>query len=237
MTQKIMATLVHFERTGDRYAVLRLKPERSSWKHKPGQYTEITFSEGKDPLSKIYSIGSALRDDEVLDFCIQWNDPQLVELSKGWRVNTSAFALQPAAGNFHIPPYNTPVVLLAGGSGITPLKAILEDRLYKAGKSKDSAETVLLYGCSDDQEIPFYEELKNLAVRNPGKVTVRFFAEKILVKDRSRAEPGRPLSAIAAYLNANAEYLMCGPPPFLDSARASLLQSKIPAEQIHQDRY
>ena len=237
MTQKIVATLVHFERTGDRYAILRLKPERNSWKHKPGQYTEITFAEGNEPLSKIYSIGSALRADDELDFCIQWNDPQLEKLARSWQVNKTEFLLQPAAGNFHIPPYDKSVVLLAGGSGITPLKAILEDRLYNAGKEKDAAETVLLYGCSDDHEIPFYEELKKLADQNPGRVVLRFFAEKILAKGQSRAEPGRPLAVIGPYLNADAEYLMCGPPPFLDAVRAALLLAKIPTEQIHQDRY
>lgn len=237
MAQKIMATLVHFERTGDRYAVIRLKPQTNNWKHKPGQYTEITFGEGPDALTKTYSIGSAMRADDSLDFCMQWNDPQLSELAKSWQTGQTEFGLSPAAGHFHIPSYKRSVVLLAGGSGITPLKAILEDRMYHAGKGQDSARSVLLYGCSDDQDIPFHDALKALADRHADRITLRFFAERLLAKDGGRAEVGRPLSALATYLTADAEYLMCGPPPFLDAARAVLLQAQIPAEQIHQDRY
>jgi ferredoxin-NADP reductase len=235
LAQKITGTLVQFERLGDRYAVLQIKPNSNSWKHNPGQYTEIGFSEGEKPLNKIYSIASAVRDDGVLDFCIQLNDVDLLEASKTWVLAKTEFKLAPAAGNFHVPPYQRPVVLLAGGSGITPLKAILEDRVYNGGK--DLAQTVLLFGCSDDEEIPFHEELRRLAASRPAQVIVRFFAEKKIAKDDKRAEAGRPMAVLDTYVSPDSDYLMCGPPPFLNATRAHLIQAGIPAEQIHQDRY
>lgn len=231
MAHNISAKLVHFERLGERYAILRVQPEKDLWSHRPGQYTEIYFGEGTNAFSKIYSIASA--HHELLDFCIQMNDPQLVESSKSWIVNETTYELKPAAGNFYVPPYTTPVVMIAGGSGVTPLKAIFEDRAMQ----ETVARTVMLYGCGDDLEIPFYQELKTLAEDSKGKVEVRFFAEHSLDPSKSRAESGRPLSALLDYISFESDYLMCGPPMFMEATRAALIKAGISPLQIHQDRY
>lgn len=232
MTHKISAVLERFERLGERYAILQIKPEKELWSHRPGQYTEIEFGEGEKAFHKVYSIASA--HNELLDFCIQWNDPQLLESALHWKIGVTTFHLKPAAGNFYVPPHQTPVVLIAGGSGVTPLKAILEDRAKQDNKA---AKTVLLYGCSDDNEIPFHDELTRIAKNTTGSVDVRFFAEHQLDKSNSRAEPGRPLQVLSQYLDFDTEYLMCGPPPFMEATRAALIKAGISPQQIHQDRY
>lgn len=232
MTHKISATLVRFERLGERYAILQIQPDKALWSHRPGQYTEIEFGEGEQSFIKTYSIASA--HNELLDFCIQMNDPQLVEASENWEVGTTTFQLKPAAGNFYIPPYETPVILIAGGSGVTPLKAIFEDR---AKEGPGAARTVLLYGCGDDFEIPFHDELVTVAQDAKGPVEVRFFAEHILDQQKSRAESGRPLQVLPQYVAFDTEYLMCGPPPFMEATRAALIKAGISPQQIHQDRY
>ena len=234
MTHKISATLVRFERLGERYAILQIQPQRELWSHRPGQYTEIQFEEGGNAFSKVYSIASAHHD--ILDFCIQMNDPQLLEASKNWVPGETKFGIKAAAGNFYIPPYETPVVLIAGGSGVTPLKAIVEDRAASSA-TVAVGNTLLLYGCADDQEIPFYEELKSLAASSKNKIHVRFFSEHILHRGSSRAEVGRPLSVLNQYVSYESEYLMCGPPPFMEATRAALIKAGISPRQIHQDRY
>lgn len=232
MSHIISATLVRFERLGERYAILQMKPQKDLWSHRPGQYTEIQFGEGDNAFSKVYSIASA--HHEVLDFCIQMNDPLLAAASLSWSPGITEFFLKPAAGNFYNPPYETPVILIAGGSGVTPLKAIFEDR---ALASSDVAKTLLLYGCGDDSEIPFYAELKNVAGLSQGKAQVRFFAEHVLDQAGSRAEVGRPLSVLSQYVSHDSEYLMCGPPPFMEATRAALIKAGVSMQQIHQDRY
>ncbi|MBC7659078.1 MAG: FAD-dependent oxidoreductase [Chitinophagaceae bacterium] len=231
MPPHFLATLVHYERIGERYGILRLKPEGEQWTHNPGQYTKILFGTGALSFAKTYSIASAMRADGVLDFCIQLNDPQLLDDEKQWEVGKTQFSLTKPAGKFYLPNYASPVILLAGGSGVTPLKAILEDRLTN-GDPK--ALSLLLYGCGDDAEIPFHDDLKSLSARH-SQFAVRFFAEKRA--DKSRAEVGRPLDVLSTLIDTKAEYLMCGPPSFMEAARAQLTQAGISSQQIHQDRY
>ena len=232
MTLTISATLVRFEQLGDRYTTLHIQPQKDSWSHKPGQYTEIQFGVGDKAFSKVYSIASA--SQEFLDFCIQMNDPRLLDAMTTWIPGETRFLIKPAAGHFYIPPYEAPVVLIAGGSGITPLKAIVEDRVAGA---RDAAHTLLLYGCADDKEIPFFDELNRLAAASKNLVHVRFFAEHILNRGSSRAEFGRPLSVLNQYVSYESEYLMCGPPPFMEATRAALIKAGISPQQIHQDKY
>ncbi len=231
MTHKIPASLIHYERLGERYAILKLRPEGKSWAHKPGQYTEIQFGEGDAAFSKIYSIATASQDS--LEFCIQMNDARLLEAAKQWQSGQGLFQIKAAAGNFYNPPHETSVVLIAGGSGVTPLKAIFEDRITH----DSSLSTTLLYGCGDDKEIPFFTELRKWELDSKGRAKVRFFAEHIVDQAGGRAELGRPLNVLNEYVDFAAEYLMCGPPPFMEATRAALIKAGVSPLQIHQDKY
>lgn len=214
------------EPVGNRYAVLNITPDTPApLPQRPGQYTQITFSPDQNPLTNVYSIASAPRTDGSFELCVQLNDERLKAMLPLWEQGQGAVEYSKPAGNFFVPAETLPAVLIAGGSGITPLKAILEERV------KQGAETVLLYGCSDDRAIPFYESLKALA----GPSTeILFFAETVAA---GRAIRGRPQDKLSNYAAARKHFLMCGPPPFMDAIRKSLLDAGVSAEHIHQDRY
>ena len=227
MSAKIKGRISKVEPVGSRYAVLSINPEvPRPLPQRPGQYTQITFSPEKEPLTNVYSIASAPRADGSFELCVQLTDERLKGLISLWQSGkgrTVEYTLP--AGNFFVPPESVASVLIAGGSGITPLKAILEER------AKQNAETVLLYGCSDDKAIPFYTDLKAL---DKGPTEVHFFAETVSL---GRATLGRPQQKLAAYIDPDKHFLMCGPPAFMASIRHELAAAGVSDQHIHQDRY
>jgi ferredoxin-NADP reductase len=121
------------------------------------------------------------------------------------------------------------VVMLAGGVGVTPLRAILEE-LATAPR-----RVTLLYREGSPEEVIFHPELRALAEAAGADV-------RLLVGQRgSPAMPADPL-APANLLQlvpdvAAADVLICGSPSFTESALASLRLLGLPASHVHAERF
>lgn len=225
--REFRASVRRIEYVGRRYAIVEalVSPD---FIHSPGQYTKVVFEDNEGTFERYYSIASAPRGDGSFELCLILDDQRTRQLVAGWATG-STFRCSAPAGRFAIPHKQRPVVCIAGGSGITPLKAIIEDRLQHGA----TTATVLLYGCQTDAEIPFYEALKELADEHPA-FHLQIFADQISM---GRALPGRPLDQLDRFIIENADYLLCGPPAFMEAARGLLLQRGVAPEAIHQDRY
>jgi ferredoxin-NADP reductase len=225
--REFRASIGRIEFIGRRYAIIGalVSPE---FIHKPGQFTKVIFEDQEGTFERYYSIASAPRGDGSFELCLILDDQRTRDIVASWAPGSTLRCTAPA-GRFPIPAKDQPIVGIAGGSGITPLKAIIEDRL----QAKGTAHTALLYGCQTDAEIPFYEELQDLARQHP-EFQLQIYADQIT---QGRAFPGRPLDHLDRFIIAKAEYLLCGPPAFMEAARARLLEQGVAAEAIHQDRY
>jgi ferredoxin-NADP reductase len=215
------------EYVGRRYAIIEAQGS-PDFIYSPGQFTKVIFEDNEGSFERYYSIATAPRGDGSFELCLILDDQRTRNLVAGWTPGSS-FRCSAPSGRFAIPPKDRPVVGVAGGSGITPLKAIIEDRL----QHKASAPTALLYGCQSDSEIPFYEDLTELANEH-ASFKLQIFADHITM---GRALPGRPLDQLDRFIIANADYLLCGPPAFMEAARALLIQRGVASDAIHQDRY
>lgn len=118
------------------------------------------------------------------------------------------------------------VVLIAGGIGITPLRALI-DPLAAAGE-----DLVLLYRASRRGDIVFHRELAWLAAS--GRLTVHY-----LLGPRD-ANPG-PLSAerITSLVPdiQNRDVFLCGSSSMIQAAGESLREARVPRRHIHQERF
>jgi predicted ferric reductase len=118
------------------------------------------------------------------------------------------------------------VVLIAGGIGITPLRALI-DPLAAAGE-----DLVLLYRASRRTDIVFHRELEWLAAS--GRLTVHY-----LLGPRD-AQPG-PLSAdritgLVPDIQAR-DVFLCGSTSMIQAANAALREARVPRRHIHQERF
>lgn len=121
------------------------------------------------------------------------------------------------------------VLLIAGGIGITPLRALLEELPAEPG------ELTLLYRARDWNDVVFSPELDHLARRRGAQLYYR-------VGRRGTPElPDDPLTpaGLQALVPdiAERDVFVCGPIPMLDAVRRSLNRLRVPRSQIHIERF
>jgi predicted ferric reductase len=114
------------------------------------------------------------------------------------------------------------VLMIAGGVGITPLRALFESLPGGGGSA------VLLYRGSTPAELPLYEELAEIARQ-------RGFGLFPLIGPR-HTKPD-PLSAVELRKLvpdlAERDVYLCGPPGLVHAARKGLHRAKVPSRRIH----
>ncbi len=122
-------------------------------------------------------------------------------------------------------------LLIAGGIGITPLRA-MADGLLAAGR-----DVVLLYANRSREGIVFREELERLAAVAGGRLRV----VHILSLDpdwpgETGQLDGRRIARLVPDA-AEREAFLCGPPPMMKALRAALVKLGAPRARIHYERF
>jgi predicted ferric reductase len=121
------------------------------------------------------------------------------------------------------------VLLIAGGIGITPLRALLEELPAEPGG------LTLLYRARHWNDVVFAPELDHLARRRGAQL-------HYLVGRRGTPElPDDPLTpaGLRALVPdiADRDVFVCGPIPMLDAVRRSLDRLHVPRSQVHIERF
>ena len=121
------------------------------------------------------------------------------------------------------------VLLVAGGIGITPLRALLEELPTRRG------DLTLIYRARDPRDVVFRAELDAIARLNGA--TVHY----LVGRRGSPAVPPDPLgpetlSSLVPDAQERDVYV-CGPDPMMAAVRQSLRTLGVPANQIHTERF
>jgi predicted ferric reductase len=118
------------------------------------------------------------------------------------------------------------VVLIAGGVGITPLRAMIDEL------PADPGDLTLLYRASRERDLLFRSELDELAKAR--RVDVRY----LLGRRQKRTDPlsARHLRQHVPDI-VECDIYLCGPPGLMDLAVKSLQLLGVPRSQIHQERF
>ena len=145
------------------------------------------------------------------------------------KVGTSVFVEGPYGAFTGLARTKARILLVAGGIGITPLRALLEELPASRGN------ITLVYRCTHHEEIVFHEEIEQLAAMRGAVV-------HYLVGKRGTAEmPNDPLDprAIRRLVPdiAERDIYVCGPAGMLDRVLRGLRWLRIPEAQIHYERF
>jgi 3-ketosteroid 9alpha-monooxygenase subunit B len=128
-------------------------------------------------------------------------------------------ALAPS-GNFVPKTLDTDFLLLAAGSGITPMMSICKSAL-----AEGSGKVVMIYANRDENSVIFGGALRELAAKYPDRLSVVHWLESVQGLPSVAA-----LSALAAPYAGHDAYI-CGPGPFMAAAEEAMKSAG--ADRIH----
>jgi ferredoxin-NADP reductase len=119
------------------------------------------------------------------------------------------------------------VLLIAGGVGITPIRALFETLPAAPG------DLTLLYRASSQRDVVFLDELERLAADRGARLHIVVGRRSDLVGD--------PLSAAALRANlpdvAAHDVYVCGPPGMTAAATRALRAAGVPRRHIHHESF
>lgn len=136
-------------------------------------------------------------------------------------------------GNFYIDVNaTTPVVLISGGVGLTPMVSMLNRVLQSAGR-----EVVFVHGARNSAVHAMKDHLRQTAQQHPNFKTFIFYNEP-LPQDQQGRDYDHPglvnVDLIAdAIMLPDADYYICGPIPFMRMQHDTLLARGIREARIH----
>ncbi len=128
------------------------------------------------------------------------------------------------------------LVMIAGGSGITPIVSIAETLL----RTRDDVRVHLIYGNRGEADVIFRDRLEALARTHDA------LSLSLALEDPPEGWTGiagrLDQGGLAPWLDAIGEgadraYWVCGPEAMMDAARAVLLARGVAPEAIHEERF
>ncbi|MEX0427987.1 benzoate 1,2-dioxygenase electron transfer component BenC [Nocardioides sp. DS6] len=205
-------TVVELERVSPTTVRLGIEiPNRGELAFLPGQYVNIAVP-GTD-VTRSYSFSNAPHE-ERLTFLVKLTPGGAMStwLTERARVGDEVSFTGPN-GSFFLRETERPVLLLAGGTGLAPILAML--RKLQADGSDRRAH--LVYGVSTDDDLCGLEDLEALAAELPG------LTWDYCVSDPASSAPhrGYVMSLIEReHLHeGDVAIYLCGPPPMVEAVR------------------
>ncbi|OGS46711.1 MAG: hypothetical protein A3K66_00735 [Euryarchaeota archaeon RBG_16_67_27] len=201
---------------------------------RPGQYLLVSLDAPGDPRrgSRSLSIASAPSDPGLLLTTRVRTASPFKRALDGLAVGDRIRAKGPL-GRFYLPEGDAPAVLIAGGIGVTPFRAMVRASIDAGRRSPVS----LITSDRTPDSIVFREEFDAWSVAHPWFTVTRTVTRP--------AESGAPWTGpvgriderrIGPALRAGA-VLVAGPPSFADGMQALLASAGIPGDRVQIERF
>lgn len=219
------------DETHDTKSIVFEVPEAlaEQFSYRPGQFLTLRLPIEGRYVPRCYSMSSAPVLDDALRVTVK-----RVDKGRGsnWvcdRVQVGdSIELMPPSGLFSPRNLSQNFLLLAGGSGITPVFSILRTVL-----KQHQGNVVLFYANRDERSVIFKKDLQQLAAEYPDRLQVLHWLDSV-----QGAPSQKQLAAWATPWVVDAgQAFVCGPGPFMDAAQAALIEAGMPAEQVHVERF
>lgn len=197
--------------------------------HKAGQFLTFEIPWGDFVVRRSYSLASAVEFSEAPTVVVKRVDGGRVS---NW-FNDEVFAgsklrVQPPAGRFVLKEARAaaPLLLCAGGSGITPMLSLL-----KAALQTTKRRIKLIYANRDINSIIYKDELIRLQAKYWDRVEVvhHLDSERGFMTGADVAQMARGWEAGDAYI--------CGPGPWMDVVEHQLIESGFPKAAVNVERF
>ncbi len=209
--------------------VLAIPPELAdAFAYRPGQFLTVRIPHHRGgSVARCYSLSSSPHTGDRPTITVK-------RMAGGYASNWiadhltagSVLDILPPAGTFSPRSLDGDFLLLAAGSGITPVLSILKSAL-----ARGHGKIVLVYANRDERSVIFAAQLREIeAAAQQRLLTVHWL-------DSLHGTPTAAALAALAAPYADCEAFICGPDPYLEVARQALRQLDVPGRRVHVERF
>ncbi|MEU6851410.1 2Fe-2S iron-sulfur cluster-binding protein [Actinacidiphila alni] len=206
--------------------------EAKPFDFRPGQFFTLVTDIDGHPVRRAYSASSAPGSPRLEVTVKQVDGGQFSthahhELRPGDRL-----AVRGPSGTFHaLEQAPEHLVLIAAGSGITPLMSMIRTHLSDPASVN---RIDLLYSSRSSEEIIFGAELDRMEREHPDRLAI---THVLTCRDGRLNAEGIRQWASNLPLPDSAHYYVCGPEPLMDTVQGVLQELGVPDERLHQERF
>jgi Na+-transporting NADH:ubiquinone oxidoreductase subunit F len=204
----------------------------------PGHYVQVftpAYEGSEEEVYRAYSISSDPADEGFIELIVRLvpNGICTTYLFDHLKVGDPVRINGPY-GDFRLSETDTPIVFVAGGSGMAPIKSMLH-HMVNIGNSR---QATYFFGVNTLRDLFFVEEMKAFE----GKLPNFRFVPVLAVPEPSggwKGETGLVTEALDRSLNTagSHEAYLCGSPGMIDASIVVLKRHGIPGEHIYYDKF
>jgi benzoate/toluate 1,2-dioxygenase reductase component len=208
-------------------------PERSELAYLPGQYVNIAVP-GTD-VTRSYSFSNA-PDEDRLTFLVKLTPGGVMSdyLAERAAVGDTITFTGPH-GSFFMRETERPVLLLAGGTGLAPILAML--RKLRADGNHRKAH--LVYGVSTDEDLVGVDQLQEVAAGLTGFTWDYCVADPASTAKNKGPEKAYVMSLIRPehLYDGDVAIYLCGPPPMVEAVRKHVAEAGIEPVGFYYEKF
>lgn len=224
----------------------RLRPDVASGNEplpyfRAGQYLSVKAEVDGVRITRPYSISSApfeaLGENGFYEITVRKVPDGFLtgHIWNYWRVGTRVESSAPV-GFFYFEPLRDArkIVGFAGGSGITPFRSMAREIVY----GDLNAELLLFYGSSDEQDIIFYDEFKELEEEAAGRVRVVHVLSCDIVSLEGCERGFITIDLVQKYADIpSSSFFICGPQAMYAFVETELGKLHLPRRRARRESY
>ena len=229
--------------THDSVSIYLTEADGSALEFRPGQFLSVDVVIEGERLRRAYSLASACLPGVPVHITVKRIQDGRVSnyLNDTIAVGDKLAVLGPS-GNFTVEPRAVNarhLLMVAGGSGITPIMSILETVL----RVESGSRVTLIYGNRSWDDVIFRDRLEALRHELGGRLLVDHVLERppewwtgeqgLLSREVLESR----LRALNVEDDGMLRYFICGPTPMMDAAHEALQQRGVEANRIAEERF
>lgn len=211
---------------------LTIVPEKSIV-FQPGQYADIENQELC--LVRSYSFSNPPKENGELSFHVRHvPDGQFSGWLFGGDRTGMPLRVRGPYGQFHLHEVGEVMVCVAGGTGLAPIKCILESMTVP----QRQRDVFLFFGARQQRDLYCLEKIEALRKVWGGK----FEFIPVLSEESADSDWAGRRGLVTEHLyefleGLSCEAYLCGPPPMVDAVEVELIKAGVPASSIYSDRF
>lgn len=225
--------------TGDTITIY-FDTEQQKFSFFPGQHLNIKCLINEEQVIRSYSFSSKPTDEFPSVTVKRVAGGKMSNYLVDYAASIFNWEIEGPIGNFILEKQiaeHSPIVLLAGGSGISPLFSMLKSM------DKNAKIPLLIYGNKSPEETIFWGELEAMQAGGQLDSYYSFTSDKFSTSKINHIAGRFTLHILRSIIRKQipilevAHYYICGPVGLMDLYNEALLGLNIPPEQVHTEYF